>query len=171
MTTGPDAEDPPDPSDDGATVWSGNPRGNNGAFQRRLASRLFPGPSESMSNRRAQHIEALLRSPDGFTSPGTRSRGTSTSNPSRGGDPRRLPTTAVEPAPAAPAPLDTAQLEKALDEQSELLRAILATSVDSLTDARATAQNSRTFAWAGAAIAFLTLIATVVSIVTAVSDH
>jgi uncharacterized membrane protein YidH (DUF202 family) len=48
------------------------------------------------------------------------------------------------------------------------LRAILASSVDTQTDARSTAQNSRTFAWAGTAIALLTLIATVISLVAAI---
>jgi len=63
---------------------------------------------------------------------------------------------------------DVAQLHDSLEEQNELLRAILASSVDTQTDARATAQNSRTFAWAGTAIALLTLIATIISIVAAV---
>jgi hypothetical protein len=74
---------------------------------------------------------------------------------------------AVEP------PKDTATEEPTktadkLDEQTELLRAILASTVDTQEDARATAQNSRTFAWAGTAIALLTLIATVISIVAAI---
>ena len=62
---------------------------------------------------------------------------------------------------------DIAQVRESLDEQNELLRAILASSVDTQTDARATAQNSRTFAWAGTAIALLTLVATVLSIIAA----
>jgi nicotinate-nucleotide--dimethylbenzimidazole phosphoribosyltransferase len=83
-------------------------------------------------------------------------------------------------APASQAPsslleVDPTELTERLDQQSdkleqqnELLRAILASSVDTQTDARATAQNSRTFAWAGTAIALLTLIATIISIVAAI---
>jgi cell division protein FtsX len=66
-------------------------------------------------------------------------------------------------------PEDIAQVRDKLDEQNELLRAILASTVDTQTDARSTAQNSRTFAWAGTAIALLTLIATVLSIVAAIN--
>ena len=73
-------------------------------------------------------------------------------------------------SPAA-TPDDVAQLRETLEQQNELLRAILASSVDSQEDARSTAQNSRTFAWAGTAIALLTLIATVVSIIAAVMAH
>ena len=58
-------------------------------------------------------------------------------------------------------------MREKLEQQNELLRAILASSVDAQEDARSTAQNSRTFAWAGAAIALLTLIATVIAIVAA----
>jgi hypothetical protein len=74
-------------------------------------------------------------------------------------------------APSVPILADPAELSETLEQQNELLRAILASSVDTQTDARATAQNSRTFAWAGTAIALLTLIATVISIVTAVQAH
>jgi len=63
------------------------------------------------------------------------------------------------------------ELREAIDQQNELLRALLASSVDTQEDARSTAQNSRTFAWAGTAIALLTLIATVVSIIAAVGMH
>ena len=67
-------------------------------------------------------------------------------------------------------PTQDAALTAKLDEQTELLKAILSSSVDTQTDARATAQNSRTFAWAGTAIAVLTLVATVISII-AVVQH
>jgi cell division protein FtsX len=66
-------------------------------------------------------------------------------------------------------PEDIAQVRDKLEEQNELLRAILASTVDTQTDARSTAQNSRTFAWAGTAIALLTLVATVLSIVAAIN--
>jgi uncharacterized membrane protein YidH (DUF202 family) len=65
-------------------------------------------------------------------------------------------------------PEDIATVRDALEQQNELLRAILASTVDTQADARSTAQNSRTFAWAGTAIALLTLIATVISVVAAV---
>ena len=61
------------------------------------------------------------------------------------------------------------KLGETLEQQNELLRAILSSTVDSQTDARSTAQNSRTFAWAGTAIALLTLIATVILIVEAIA--
>ena len=77
---------------------------------------------------------------------------------------------AVEaPGPASSDAL--AEVSAKIEEQNELLRAILASTVDTQTDARATAQNSRTFAWAGTAIALLTLIATVISVVAAVQGH
>ena len=69
--------------------------------------------------------------------------------------------------PAATAD-DVAKVQETLDKQNELLQAILQSSVDTQTDARSTAQNSRTFAWAGTAIALLTLVATVISIIAAV---
>jgi hypothetical protein len=70
--------------------------------------------------------------------------------------------------PASSPPGDAAPLRDVLDQQNELLRAILASSVDAQADARSTAQNSRTFAWAGTAIALLTLIATVIALVAAI---
>jgi hypothetical protein len=101
-----------------------------------------------MSNQAAQHIEGLLKPLDGAGVPtGQRERKT------------RTPAT----------PEDLAQVRETLEQQNELLRAILASTVDTQTDARATAQNSRTFAWAGTAIALLTLIATVLSIIAAVN--
>lgn len=63
---------------------------------------------------------------------------------------------------------DITGLRDTIEEQNELLRAILASSVDTQTDARSTAQNSRTFAWAGTAIALLTLIATVIAVIAAI---
>ena len=111
--------------------------------QRNFASRLFPGPSEEMSRQFRQHVEGLLEPLDSASAP--TGRGT------------------------VATPEDIAQLRDKLEEQNELLRAILASTVDTQTDARATAQNSRTFAWAGTAIALLTLIATVLSIVAAIN--
>jgi hypothetical protein len=118
-------------------------------FQRNFAERLFPGPSNPMSNQLSDHIEGLLRPLDDEAAREAR-RG-------RQGRP-----------PSAPTPDDLAQLRDTLEQQNELLRAILASSVDTQADARSTAQNSRTFAWAGTAIALLTLIATVISVVAAV---
>ncbi|MDQ1546290.1 MAG: hypothetical protein QOH69_1194 [Actinomycetota bacterium] len=98
-----------------------------------------------MSDQVARRIEGLL-TPDGDAAPAAR--------PGRN---------VVPPA--------RADLRDKLEEQNELLRAILASTVDTQEDARATAQNSRTFAWAGTAIALLTLIATVIAVVAAVQAH
>ena len=122
-----------------------------------------------MSRQRADHIGRLLRSLDSSTPPTARSdRQARTRISDDGARPARSVADKVSPAAT---PDDVAQLRETLDQQNELLRAILASSVDSQEDARSTAQNSRTFAWAGTAIALLTLIATVVSIIAAVRAH
>jgi hypothetical protein len=108
-----------------------------------------------MSNQTAERIKRLVRRPD-FENLSTAHE-------------RRSPSAA--PLPAVATSDEIAQLHEALEQQNELLRAILASSVDTQTDARATAQNSRTFAWAGTAIALLTLVATVIAIVAAVNGH
>jgi hypothetical protein len=149
-----------EPSDEEAKAApeSGAPRMHAGRpidpqyAQRNLASRLFPGPSEQMSRQFRQHVEGLLKPIDD---------GQGRTRSAAG---RRSPT---EPANVA-APEDVAQVRDKLEEQNELLRAILASSIDTQTDARSTAQNSRTFAWAGTAIALLTLVATVISVVAAI---
>lgn len=129
-----------------------------------------------MSNQAAEHIEGLLRPFDDQTASNfwrdRKARTPATdddSRPARSALEPRSPS-ATEPLKAV-APEDIAPVRETLEQQNELLRAILASSVDTQTDARATAQNSRTFAWAGAAIALLTLIATVISIVAAVGAH
>jgi hypothetical protein len=142
-------------------------------YQRNLAERLFPGPSKQMSDRVAQRIEGLLQPLDDETRAKLRSerqnwrsaneRGSSRGQVTRGGA-----TAPVTPAVNVATTEDIVQVRESLDEQNELLRAILASSVDTQTDARATAQNSRTFAWAGTAIALLTLVATVLSIIAAI---
>jgi hypothetical protein len=130
--------------------------------QRNFAERLFPGPSKQMSEQVAQRIEGLLkeRGNDKALQAWRERQGRVTSQP---------------PAVDAPAPTATvdefAEVGEKLEQQNELLRAILASTVDTQADARATAQNSRTFAWAGTAIALLTLIATVISVVAAVQGH
>jgi hypothetical protein len=122
--------------------------------QRNLAERLFPGPTRRMSNNVAENIGELLKPLDGD----------GTGVPAwRNGRPRPSSTA---PAPAV-SPEDLAKVRESLEQQNELLRALLASSVDTQEDARSTAQNSRTFAWAGTAIALLTLIATIISIVAA----
>ena len=122
-----------------------------------------------MSRQLAEHIDGLLKPlDDDLASTRRRDRRKAapgsgeSSRPARGRHPD-----AVE-APVAATSDDTAQVRDTLEQQNELLRAILASSVDTQDDARATAQNSRTFAWAGTVIALLTLIATVISIVAAV---
>jgi hypothetical protein len=122
-----------------------------------------------MSRQRTDHIGRLLGPLDSGTPPTAwvdrqpRTR--------KSGDGSRPAQTVADNVSRAATPDDVAQLRETLEQQNELLRAILASSVDSQEDARSTAQNSRTFAWAGTAIALLTLIATVVSIIAAVTAH
>jgi hypothetical protein len=128
-----------------------------------------------MSRQRTDHIDRLLRPLESSSPPTARpGRQGRTRAPDDGLRPTRTAPEAPGPAttPASPgAPDDAAQLRDTLEQQNELLRAILANSVDAQEDARSTAQNSRTFAWAGTAIALLTFLATVVSIVAAVMAH
>jgi hypothetical protein len=138
-----DEESKDDPASPAPRMRSWNPTDRRYG-QRNLANRLFPGPAPLMSNRAAQRIEGLLKPLD-------------TATPAAGG--------------GVATPDDIAQVRDKLDEQNELLRAILASTVDTQTDARSTAQNSRTFAWAGTAIALLTLVATVLSIVAAINAN
>jgi hypothetical protein len=155
-----------------------DPRANPVRYgQRNLANRLFPGPSREMSQQFAEHVQGLLEGPDGEKIQAAireRNEKRQAAEAARGAKRARNPaidSTAPAPAPEllnVATPEDIAQVREALDQQSELLRAILASSVDTQTDARATAQNSRTFAWAGTAIALLTLIATIISIVAAI---
>ncbi|MCU1422589.1 MAG: hypothetical protein JWN36_2240 [Microbacteriaceae bacterium] len=132
-------------------------------LQRNLAERLFPGPTKVMSNQRTEHIDRLLRQ-----------RGNPWAEKARADAKARVerPARGATPEPAtensASTNEDLVKLGETLEQQNELLRAILSSTVDSQTDARSTAQNSRTFAWAGTAIALLTLIATVILIVEAV---
>jgi hypothetical protein len=160
------AQHPPDDDQAGATARrSVDPRYG----QRNLANRLFPGPTGPMSRQRTDHIDRLVRRLDSSTPPtawADRQARTRISS-----DGTRPAQTAPGKASPAATPDDIAQLRDTLEQQNELLRAILASSVDSQEDARSTAQNSRTFAWAGTAIALLTLIATVVSIIAAVTAH
>lgn len=125
-----------------------------------------------MSNKAAERIEGLLRPLDGDAPSGWHNRKPRTPATDDGSRRKRIAPegagpSAIEP-PSLAAPEDLAQVRETLEQQNELLRAILASSVDTQTDARATAQNSRTFAWAGTAIALLTLVATVISIVAAI---
>jgi hypothetical protein len=141
--------------------------------QRNFAERLFPGPSPQMSEKVAKRIEGLIR--DGGNEVAVQAW-RERRNRQASGDPdsgrkragRGASTPPAVDAPAISSPDDFAELSEKLEQQNELLRAILASSVDTQTDARSTAQNSRTFAWAGTAIALLTLIATVISIVAAI---
>lgn len=134
----------PDGPDRTAKAW---------ADRRNLAERLFPGPSNPMSKQAADHVQRLIRT--------------------RGVQPDALPSPTRDPRDGRPVhdtappvgPEDLAAVREALDTQNELLRALLASSTDAQTDARSTAQNSRTFAWAGTVIALLTLVATIVLIV------
>jgi hypothetical protein len=141
-------------------------------YQRNFAERLFPGPSKQMSRQVAQRIEGLLQPLDEETRAKLRQdrqnwRATNSGDSTRAQVGRGAATAPATPPVNVATTEDIAQVREALDEQNELLRAILASSVDTQEDARATAQNSRTFAWAGTAIALLTLVATVLSIVAA----
>jgi hypothetical protein len=111
--------------------------------RRTIAERFFPGPTAPLSRDEAERVRRLIGE-------------------------KRAPHTGATPAPAS---ASSPELQKVIEEQNELLRAILASSVDTQTDARATAQNSRTFAWAGIAIAFLTLVASVALVVEALSGN
>lgn len=141
-------------------------------YQRNLANRLFPGPSNRMSRQTAERIQGLLQPLDKEAWASARAE---LRQRRQDESEARHPSRAVGPRGTAPAeplnfatPEDIAQVREALDQQNELLRAILATTSDTQTDARSTAQNSRTFAWAGTLIALLTLVATVVSIIAAI---
>jgi hypothetical protein len=124
-----------------------------GPEQPNFAERLFPGPSPVMSREVRARIEGLIKERSRSARPTTTGR-----------------TPGVDRSPGATA-ADVTQLHDSLDQQNELLRAILASSVDTQADARATAQNSRTFAWAGTVIALFTLIATVISIIAVIQAH
>jgi hypothetical protein len=126
-----------------------------------------------MSDQVAKRIEGLIREGGNETAIQAwrerrekRAPGNSAASGKRG--PRAPSNPPAVDATAAPAADDFAELSEKLEQQNELLRAILESSVDTQSDARSTAQNSRTFAWAGTAIALLTLIATVISIVAAI---
>ncbi len=178
-----------EPNDENAQVASaardqrprdGQPGGGR-YFDRTVADRLFPGPSKLMSKQAMERIEGLLKPLDDGTQPNpwrnrqvrspgtgsaTRPTGTPLESPTQ--SPAQTPAQSPAQPEAAASPDDLAQLHDSIEAQNELLRAILASTVDTQTDARSTAQNSRTFAWAGTAIALLTLIATVISVVAAV---
>jgi hypothetical protein len=179
VTDEPTQEDQPTgaPAADTQGTTSGRPLDPRYA-QRNFAERLFPGPSRQMSEQFAKHVEGLLKDGgndealkawrDRQAKRSTNARG---NRGNRGGPVIGTPTPpAVEP-PASPTPDESVDLSEKLEQQNELLRAILASTVDTQADARSTAQNSRTFAWAGTAIALLTLIATIISIVAAVQGH
>jgi cell division protein FtsX len=126
-----------------------------------------------MSDQVTEHIEGLLKPLDGDASPNAwrnrraRAQGSVDDARRSRGAVEESGSPAVEPVKPATTD-DIAQVREALEQQNELLQAILASSVDTQTDARSTAQNSRTFAWAGTVIALLTLVATVISIVAAI---
>ena len=150
------------------------------AAQKNFAERLFPGPTRQMSPQVQKRIENLLKpfDPDDPDDWRNKRRAERERRQSEGGGHGKQPSLPASSAPPAVAPAepvataeDIAQLHEALSKQNELLQAILSTQVDTQTDARSTAQNSRTFAWAGSVIAILTLIATVISVVAAIQGH
>jgi hypothetical protein len=145
-------------------------------YQRNLAERLFPGPSKSLTEEEVDRIQGLLQSTDAEAWAKVRRdrRDRQTRTATEGDTGRRAEigksgTVVPSPEPVNAATSDDiSQLRDSIEEQNELLRAILASSVDNQEDARSTAQNSRTFAWAGTAIALLTLVATVIALVAAI---
>jgi hypothetical protein len=143
-----------------AAGYPGGPRSS----QRNFAERLFPGPSKEMSQQAAERVRGLLQPLDeearAKLRDDWRAQRKAAHKPSA---------PAVEAAPAPTA--DDTVLHELLEQQNELLRTILSSTIDTQADARSTAQNSRTFAWAGTAIALLTLIATVISVVAAIQGH
>jgi hypothetical protein len=139
-----------------------------------------------MSEQFARHIEGLINEGGNEEAiKAWRDRQARRAGAAEGGARRKRGPVAGSPPPAAEIPAveaptvaettvasdDFAELSDKLEQQNELLRAILASTADTQTDARSTAQNSRTFAWAGTAIALLTLIATIISIVAAIQGH
>jgi len=120
--------------------------------------RFFPGPAPQ-DPRLAKRLEALARLAEQRTERDRpRAKG--------GGRPEQR-----DGRPATTAALGAQDLDplfEAAREQTDLLRALVDADIAIRDDARATAQNSRTFAIASIAIAFLTLVATVVTVVAAI---
>lgn len=141
------------PSPSGSTDEPGasyrGPRGGN------LFDRVFPGPAPT-DPRVAARLEALSRVAE-KRSERQRQRPPRGSTPQEGGHP---------PATAE----DIEKLVDAMHEQSDVLRSLLDADIAIRDDARATAQNSRTFAIAGIVIAFFTMIAAVAPLVVALSE-
>jgi hypothetical protein len=114
--------------------------------------RFFPGPAPT-DPRIAARLDALAKVAERRTADRRGGPGT-----------RRLRSDPRWDATSAPAAPDLDQVVEALQEQTEVMRALLEADIAIRDDARATAQNSRTFAIAGTVIAFLTLVATVVTV-------
>jgi hypothetical protein len=176
VTDEPNEDKKTEPPDDGTRTGRGGAPGDDRYFQQNLANRLFPGPSRRMSHQMTDHIEGLLKPLDDDTRVNAwrerQARIAAVSDGSRPARPAREGTGTPAAEPSSPARQeDIALVSETLEAQNELLRAMLASSVDTQTDARSTAQNSRTFAWAGTAIALLTLVATVIEVVAAVQGR
>ncbi len=168
MSDGRSAKDPGDPGGQDPEQSSQSRSDDALYFQQNLASRLFPGPSRPKSPEFDAHIKRLLR----YSGEAQAGRGRQARN--RNGDAAQVALQEPQSPPTATTPHNLATTEdldkvrETLETQNELLQAILQSSVDTQTDARSTAQNSRTFAWAGTAIALLTLVATVISVLAAI---
>jgi hypothetical protein len=97
-----------------------------------------------MSRQRTDHISRLLRPLDSSTPPTAwPDRPARTRAPDDGSRPAQAAPGELSPpaAPASPGTADdAAQLRETLEQQNELLRAILASSVDAQEDARSTAE-------------------------------
>ncbi len=140
--------------------------------RRSFFTKLFPGPTAESSEDFRKQMRELAESYGGDQAgfrKGIEERRAQRRDAPRAGKPRP-PAKEIEPAPAAIHPASTEDIDgvrELISEQNEILRGILTNSIATQEDARSTAQNSRTFAWAGTAIAFLTLVATVLAFITA----
>jgi hypothetical protein len=177
MTDAPKEDATTPPADSGTDPASAATAPDWQAIQRNFAERLFPGATRQMTPQMQKRIDNLLKpfdpdDPDDWRNKRRAAR--ESRQPSHPNQPSLPASTAPQASGSAdPAATvgDIAQLQEALNKQNELLQAILSTQVDTQADARSTAQNSRTFAWAGSVIAILTLVATVISIVAAIQGR
>jgi hypothetical protein len=130
--------------------------------------RIFPGPAQRDPGMAAR-LEAIARAAE------RRAQHTADHQrrPGRSGErrPDRAPSSSAPadgPSPSeATASSDIDRIADLLGEQTEILRAVLDADIAVRDDARATAQNSRTYAIAGTVIAFFTMVAAVVTLVIA----
>jgi hypothetical protein len=156
----------PDPAPDSAPA---DGRGPN------VFERFFPGPAQR-DPAVAARLEAIARATERRAQHAERHQRADGRRPGHGQGPAPLPPTTSAPAAsseladAAPASASSPDVDRIADllaEQTDILRAVLDADIAVRDDARATAQNSRTYAIAGTIIAFFTMVAAVVTVVIA----